>query len=289
MAVSVFVNSSFLMDTPFLGFGLGLRPDHYEDILELKPEGIDWFEIISENFMVEGGKPLRYLDRIRADYPMVMHGVSLSLGSTDPLDRDYLQRLKALADRIEPAWFSDHLCWTGVDHQNLHDLLPLPYTEDTVRHVADRIAEVQDFIGRPMLIENLSSYITWRDDEMTEWEFLTAIVEAADCHILLDVNNIFVSAFNHGFDPLDYIRGVPAERVWQHHLAGHQNQGNLIIDTHDEPIVDGVWALYEQTAALLGPVSTMIERDANIPPLSELLEELDQARRIAAPYYRDAS
>jgi len=289
LAVSVFVNSSFLMDTPFLGFGLGLRPDHYEDILELKPEGIDWFEIISENFMVEGGKPLRYLDRIRADYPMVMHGVSLSLGSTDPLDRDYLQRLKALADRIEPAWFSDHLCWTGVDHQNLHDLLPLPYTEDTVRHVADRIAEVQDFIGRPMLIENLSSYITWRDDEMTEWEFLTAIVEAADCHILLDVNNIFVSAFNHGFDPLDYIRGVPAERVWQHHLAGHQNQGNLIIDTHDEPIVDGVWALYEQTAALLGPVSTMIERDANIPPLSELLEELDQARRIAAPYYRDAS
>ena len=277
------------MDKPFLGFGLGLRPDHYEDILELKPEGIDWFEIISENFMVEGGKPLRYLDRIRADYPMVMHGVSLSLGSTDPLDRDYLQRLKALADRIEPAWFSDHLCWTGVDHQNLHDLLPLPYTEDTVRHVAERIAEVQDFIGRPMLIENLSSYITWRDDEMTEWEFLTAIVEAADCGILLDVNNIFVSAFNHGFDPLDYIRGVPAERVWQHHLAGHQNQGNLIIDTHDEPIVDGVWALYEQTAALLGPVSTMIERDANIPPLVELLEELEQARRIAAPHYRDAS
>ena len=270
---------------PFLGFGLGLRPEHYQAIVDNPPERVDWFEIISENFMVEGGKPLYYLDRIRADFPMVMHGVSMSLGSTDPLDLDYLDRLKALADRIEPAWFSDHLCWTGVDHQNLHDLLPLPYTEDTVRHVAARIRQAQDHIGRPMLIENLSSYITYRHDEMTEWEFLSAVVEEADCGILLDVNNIYVSSFNHGFDPMDYLRGVPADRVWQHHLAGHQNQGNLIIDTHDEPIIDPVWSLYEATAELLGPVSTMIERDANIPPLPELLDELDQARAIAEPHY----
>ncbi len=277
------------MDTnkPFLGFGLGLRPEHYQAIVDDPPERVDWFEIISENFMVEGGKPLYYLDRIRADYPMVMHGVSMSLGSTDPLDLDYLDQLKALADRIEPAWFSDHLCWTGVDHQNLHDLLPLPYTGDTVRHVAARIRQAQDHIGRPMLIENLSSYITYRQDEMTEWEFLSAVVEEADCGILLDVNNIYVSSFNHGFDPMDYLRGVPADRVWQHHLAGHQNQGNLIIDTHDEPIIDPVWSLYEATAELLGPVSTMIERDANIPPLPELLDELDQARAIAEPHYRN--
>ncbi len=279
----------YTMDKPFLGFGLGLRPEHYPDILELKPKNIDWFEIISENFMVEGGKPLHYLDRIRADYPMVMHGVSLSLGSTDPLDRDYLKQLKTLADRVEPAWFSDHLCWTGVDHQNLHDLLPLPYTEDTVRHVAARIRQVQDFIGRPMLIENLSSYITYRHDEMTEWAFLSAVVEEADCGILLDVNNIFVSSYNHGFDPMDYIRGVPAERVWQHHLAGHRNQGNLIIDTHDADIIDPVWDLYRQTAEQLGPVSTMIERDANIPPLAQLLEELDQARAIGEPIYAQDS
>lgn len=278
-----------MADKPFLGFGLGLRPEHYPGIVEHPPAGVDWFEIISENFMVEGGKPLYYLDRIRADYPMVMHGVSLSLGSTDPLDLDYLKRLKALADRIDPAWFSDHLCWTGVDHQNLHDLLPLPYTEETIRHVADRIRQVQDFIGRPILIENLSSYITYRHDRMTEWEFLGAIAEEADCGILLDVNNIYVSSFNHGFDPLDYIRGVPADRVWQHHLAGHRNQGNLIIDTHDEAIIDPVWSLYEKTAEWLGPVSTMIERDANIPPLEELIAELERARAIAAPYYRKAS
>lgn len=273
---------------PFLGFGLGLRSDHYQDVLEQKPTEIDWFEIISENYMIDGGKPLYFLDKIRQDYPMVMHGVSMSVGSTDPLNFDYLKQLKALIERVEPMWFSDHLCWTGVDHKNMHDLLPMPYTEASVNHFADRISQVQDFMGRQMLIENLSSYITYTSDAMTEWEFLTAVAEKADCYILLDVNNIYVSSYNHHFDPMDYLQGVPAERVWQHHLAGHQNTGNLIIDTHDEPIIDPVWELYEKTAQLLGPVSTMIERDANIPPLSDVIAELNQARAIAQPYYQGA-
>lgn len=274
-----------LDDKPYLGFGLGLRAEHYQDIVDQQPQSIDWFEIISENYMIDGGKPLYFLDKIRQDYPIVMHGVSMSIGSTDPINYDYLKQLKALIQRVEPVWFSDHLCWTGVDHQNLHDLLPLPYTETAVSHIADRISRVQDYLGRQMLIENLSSYITYTRDAMSEWEFLSAIAEKADCYILLDVNNIYVSSFNHQFDPLDYLQGIPPERVWQHHLAGHQNTGNLIIDTHDEPIIDPVWALYETTAARLGPVSTMIERDGNIPPLAEVIKELDRAREIARPYY----
>lgn len=273
------------INKPFLGFGLGLRTEHYADILEQKSKQIDWLEIISENYMVDGGKPLYYLDAIRAHYPMVMHGVSMSIGSTDPLNYDYLKKLKALIERVEPMWFSDHICWTGVDHKNMHDLLPLPYTEEAVNHLADRISRIQDFIGRQMLIENLSSYVTYSDDVMTEWEFLTAITEKADCNLLLDVNNIYVSSFNHKFDPIEYLEGVPAERVWQHHLAGHSNQGNLIIDTHDADIIDPVWTLYEETAKRLGPVSTMIERDGNIPELSSVLNELEQARRIALPHY----
>jgi hypothetical protein len=271
---------------PFLGFGLGLRAEHYQDVLDRKPQNIDWFEILSENYMIDGGKPLYFLDAIRADYPMVMHGVSMSLGSTDELDFNYLRQLKTLIDRIEPRWFSDHLCWTGVDQRNMHDLLPLPYTEEAVRHVADRISRVQDFIGRQMLIENLSSYITYCEDVMPEWEFLSAVAERADCYLLLDVNNIYVSSFNHHYDPIDYLDGVPVDRVWQHHLAGHTNDGNLIIDTHDHGIIDPVWQLYAETARRFGPVSTMIERDGNIPELDEVLAELDQARRIAAPFYR---
>ncbi|MDJ0880344.1 MAG: DUF692 domain-containing protein [Gammaproteobacteria bacterium] len=270
---------------PFLGFGLGLRSDHYQEIIDQQPKEIDWFEIISENYMIDGGKPLYFLDKIRQDYPMVMHGVSMSIGSTDPLNMEYLQQLKNLIDRVEPIWFSDHLCWTGVDHKNMHDLLPLPYTEEAVNHIADRIGQVQDFIGRQMLIENLSSYITYTTDAMTEWEFLSAVCEKADCNILLDVNNIYVSSYNHHFDPLEYLKGVPAERVWQHHLAGHENNGNLIIDTHDHPIIDPVWDLYDKTAALLGPVSTMIERDGNIPPLADVIAELNRAREIATPHY----
>ena len=216
---------------------------------------------------------------------MVMHGVSMSIGSTDALNFDYLRQLKHLIERVQPLWISDHLCWTGVDHKNMHDLLPLPYTEDSVTHIAERISQVQDFLGRQMLIENLSSYITYKSDAMSEWEFISAVAEKADCYILLDVNNIYVSSFNHHFDPMEYLRGVPADRVWQHHLAGHQNNGNLIIDTHDEPVIDPVWDLYAKTAELFGPVSTMIERDGNIPPLADVIAELNQARQIAEPFY----
>ena len=274
---------------PYLGFGLGLRTEHYQDILEHKPKSIDWLEILSENYMVEGGKPLYYLDAIRQDYPMVMHGVSMSIGSTDPLDYDYLKQLKSLIKRVEPIWISDHLCWTGVKQKNMHDLLPLPYTEAAVNHLADRIAEVQDYLGMQILIENLSSYITFCDDAMSEWEFISAIADKADCNILLDVNNIYVSSFNHHFDPIEYLQGVPKHRVWQHHIAGHTNNGNLIIDTHDQDIIDPVWALYEETAKRFGAVSTMIERDGNIPPLQQLIDELDHARSIAVPYYQTDS
>ncbi len=266
---------------PGLGFGLGLRPAHYDEILATAP-AVDWFEIISENYMVGGGKPLYYLERIRARYPIVMHGVSLSIGSTDPLDEDYLARLKALAARIEPAWISDHLCWTGVDGRNLHDLLPLPYTEAVARHVAERVARVQDYLGRRILLENVSSYLSYRFSEMTEWEFLSAVVERADCLILLDINNIYVSSFNHGFDPLAYLDGVPAARIQQFHLAGHRDLDTHLIDTHDEPVPDPVWSLYREAVRRFGAVSTMIERDDRIPPLAELLTELDRARALAA-------
>jgi len=267
-------------ERPFLGFGLGLRPAHYDAILNESP-AVDWFEIISENYLVPGGKPLHYLDRIRARYPLAMHGVSLSIGSQDPLNKDYLRQLKALADRIEPAWISDHLCWTGVEGINAHDLLPLPYTEEAVKHVAARIGEVQDFLGRRFLIENVSSYLTYPESVMTEWEFLREIAERADCLILLDINNIYVSGFNHEFNPRTYIEAVPIERVWQFHLAGHQNHGDYIIDTHDEPVIDPVWELYGEAVRRFGDVSTMIERDDNIPPLPELLDELQHARSTA--------
>ncbi len=265
---------------PAVGFGLGLRTDHYEAILETRPN-VDWFEVISENYMVPGGKPLHFLDRIRERYPLVMHGVSLSIGSTDPLNRDYLRQLKQLADRVQPAWMSDHLCWTGVHGKNMHDLLPLPYTEEAVRHVAERVQQVQDFLGRRILLENVSSYVTYRQSVMTEWEFLNAVVERADCLILLDVNNIYVSSFNHGFDPHEYLNAVPVGRVQQFHLAGHRHLETHIIDTHDEPVVDPVWELYRAAVRRFGRVSTMIERDDNIPPLDDLLAELDHARHIA--------
>jgi hypothetical protein len=242
---------------------------------------LGWLEILSENYLVPGGKPLHYLQRIRAHYPVVMHGVSLSIGSTDPLNLDYLRQLKSLAQNIQPEWISDHLCWTGMDALNLHDLLPLPYTEETVRHVIGRVSQVQDFLGRQILLENVSSYLSYKTSEMTEWEFISAIAEGADCLILLDINNIFVSAFNQSFDPLEYIDRVPAERVRQFHLAGHRDLGDHRIDTHDEPIIEPVWELYAAAVQRFGAVSTMIERDDNIPPLKGLIGELDRAREVS--------
>jgi uncharacterized protein len=266
---------------PNLGFGLGLRTDHYHEILETKPK-VDWFEALSENYMVPGGKPHYFLDKIRADYPMVMHGVSLSIGSTTAFDQCYLNDLKKLADRIQPAWISDHLCWTGVHGQNIHDLLPLPYTEETVKHVVERVNIVQDFLGRQLLLENVSSYANYIDSTMTEWEFIHEIAERADCLLLLDVNNIYVSSFNHNFDPKAFIDGVPAKRIQQIHLAGHHNHGDYIIDTHDAAVIDPVWHLYHYAITQFGEVSTMIERDDKIPPLSELVDELQIARKTAA-------
>jgi uncharacterized protein len=266
---------------PFLGFGLGLRTEHYNDILESKPP-IDWFEALSENYMIPGGKPLDYLDKIRANYPVVMHGVSLSIGSTADVDYNYLRDLKKLANRIEPAWISDHLCWTGVHGQNIHDLLPLPYTEETAKHVAERVKIVQDYLGRQILLENVSSYASYIDSDMTEWEFITQIAEATDCLLLLDVNNIYVSSYNHQFDAKAFIDGVPKHRIQQIHLAGHNNHGDYIIDTHDAPVIDPVWNLYEYAIARFGQVSTMIERDDKMPALVVLVEELQIARTIAA-------
>lgn len=263
------------------GFGLGLRVEHYRDFLETRP-AVDWLEVISENYMVPGGKPLHYLDAIRRDYPMVMHGVSLSIGSTDPLDRDYLAALKALASRVDPAWISDHLCWAGVDHQNLHDLLPMPYTEAALRHLTERIDQVQDYLGRQILLENVSSYIAFANDEVAEWDFLAELAQRADCLLLLDVNNVLVSSVNHGFDPRRFIDRLPGDRVRQIHLAGHEDHGDYLIDTHDHPVCNAVWDLYAYAVERLGQVPTMIERDDNIPALPELLAELDQARAIAS-------
>lgn len=265
---------------PFLGFGLGLRTEHYNDILE-SAHKVDWFEALSENYMIPGGKPLDYLDKIRANYPVVMHGVSLSIGSTADVDYNYLRDLKKLADRIQPAWISDHLCWTGVHGQNMHDLLPLPYTEETAKHVAERVKIVQDYLGRQILLENVSSYASYIDSNMTEWEFITQISEAADCLLLLDVNNIYVSSYNHQFDAKAFIDGVPAKRIQQIHLAGHNNHGDYIIDTHDAPVIEPVWDLYEYAIARFGQISTMIERDDKMPELHLLVEELAIAREIA--------
>jgi len=263
------------------GFGLGLRPQHYAGLLETRPD-LDWLEILSENYLLAGGKPLYFLDRLREHYPMVMHGVSLSIGSTAPLDFTYLEKLKTLARRVQPGWISDHLCWTGVAGVNLHDLMPLPYTAEALRHVSQRIRQVQDFLGRRLLIENVSSYLTYRSSQMTEWEFLNALCEESDCELLLDVNNVYVSASNHGFSARTFIDAMPRGRVRQLHLAGHSHQGELLIDTHDSEVAEPVWELYRYTVERLGAVPTMIERDDRIPPLAQLLAELGRARALAS-------
>ncbi len=269
-----------IQEKSFLGFGLGLRKEHYQTILDEKP-AIDWFEILTENYLVPGGKPLYFLDQIREQYPLVMHGVSLSIGSSDPLDFEYLQKLKTLKQRIQPQWISDHLCWTGINGKNAHDLLPLPYTEEVIAHVVERVLQVQDFLKERILLENVSSYVTYHQSTLTEWEFLSEIAERADCHILLDVNNIYVSSVNHEYDPLQYIKAIPIDRVLQIHLAGHSNMGDCIIDTHDHDVINPVWDLYAAALQRFGQVSTMIERDDNIPPLSELMVELNYARNIS--------
>jgi len=263
------------------GFGLGLRPVHYPDFLA-QPQAVDWLEIISENYMVPGGKPLAMLDAILERYPVAMHGVSLSIGSTDGLDAQYLADLKALANHVQPMWISDHLCWTGVQGRNSHDLLPLPYSEEALRLVVRHVNQVQDTLGQRILLENVSSYLNYRSSEMSEWEFLRQVAEQADCLLLLDVNNIYVSGINHGFDPVDFLNHLPVERVQQIHLAGHSDHGDYIVDTHDHPVAEPVWDLYRYTCAHFGDVATMIERDDDIPALSVLIAELDRARAIAA-------
>lgn len=265
---------------PVLGFGLGLRPKHYSEILGRWPK-VDWFEVITENFLVPGGRPRRVLAEVRAHYPVVLHGVSLSIGSTDPLDFGYLRQVRDLIRWLEPAWVSDHLCWTGVDGMNFHDLLPLPFTEEALRHVCERVAIVQDVLGQRIALENVSSYLAFTHSTLSEWDFLRAVSEEADCHILLDINNVFVSARNHGFDPYEYLQAVPAERVVQFHLAGFADRGTFLHDTHDHPIAAEVWKLYRAAVRRFAPVAVSIERDDRIPPLAELLLEVEQARAVA--------
>lgn len=264
---------------PFLGYGLGLRPEYYEAVIGRQP-AVDWFEILSENYMVAGGKPLYFLDKVRELYPLVMHGVSLSIGGTDPLDQEYLKQLKQLVARVEPQWISDHLCWTGQGGHSLHDLMPLPYTQEAIEHVVPRVQQVQDFLGQRILLENVSSYVSYTHSQMSEWEFYAEIASRADCLMLLDINNVYVSSRNHGLDPLAYLRGMPAERVWQFHLAGHTDYGDFVIDTHDHPVVPPVWELYQEALRIFGPVSAMIERDDRYPPFEELLAEHAQMRAI---------
>ena len=266
---------------PNLGTGIGLRPPHYADVAAGRAR-VDWLEVISENFMVAGGNPRRVLRAVRERYPVVLHGVSMSLGSVDPLDERYLDALAGLAAEVQPAWISDHLCWSSFGGHSAHDLWPLPFTEEALGHVATRVARVQDRLGRRILVENVSSYLTYRHSTMPEWEFLGALAQRADCGLLLDVNNVFVSARNHGFDPIAFIDGVPRDRVGQFHLAGHSDKGTHLLDTHDHPVCDEVWALYRHAIGRFGARATLLERDDDIPPLDGLVAEARRAADFAA-------
>jgi uncharacterized protein (UPF0276 family) len=271
----------FPVDFPHLGHGIGLRPPHYAAVIEQLPP-VDWFEVISENFMVEGGNPRRVLRQVREHYPVVLHGVSLSLGSVDPLDESYLDRLAKLAGEIEPAWISDHLCWSSFGGHTGHDLWPLPFTDESLDHVARRVSRVQERLKRRILVENVSSYLQFTSSTMSEWQFLAALCERADCGLLLDVNNVYVSARNHGFSAEEFLAGIPRERVGQFHLAGHSDHGTHLLDTHDHPVCDPVWDLYRTAVARFGPVTTLIERDDHIPPLEEVVAESRRAAQIEA-------
>jgi uncharacterized protein (UPF0276 family) len=270
-----------MRDFPHLGHGVGLRAPHFAGILDGTARA-DWFEVITENFMIRGGRPLEILERARAAGPIVLHGVSLNIGGVDPIRESYLDDLLTLIRRFEPAWVSDHLCWGAFGRHYAHDLLPLPFTEEAVTATAARIRHVQERLGRRILIENVSSYLTYEHSTMPEWEFLAAVAECADCGILLDVNNIYVNAINHGFSPLDYIAGVPIDRVGQIHLAGHSDAGTHLVDTHDHPVPPPVWSLYREALRRLGPVATLIEWDDHIPAFADLTAEAERARAIEA-------
>jgi len=273
---------------PDLGIGVGLRTAHYAHILEETPD-VGWFEIISENYMQTAGRPRYVLDRICERYPVVMHGVSLSIGSTDPLDRAYLRELRALRDRTGARWVSDHLCWTGVASKNTHDLLPMPFTEEALRHVAERVRAVQDFLGAPLVLENPSSYVEFAGSSMREWEFLAALAEEADCGLLLDVNNVYVSAFNHGFDPQTYFAGIPYDRVVQIHVAGHTRHATHIIDTHAGPVPEPVWGLLGEAARRGCRASILLEWDTDIPPFEIVHAEARRAESVSARARREAA
>ncbi|MCC6365685.1 MAG: DUF692 domain-containing protein [Bryobacterales bacterium] len=268
---------------PDLGFGIGLRSVHFTHILERRPP-VDWFEVLSENYMDTGGRPLYVLDFVAEHYPVVLHGVSLSIGSTDPLNREYLRKLKTLAGRTRARWVSDHLCWTGVSGLNVHDLLPMPYTDESLRHTVERVRMVQDFLERPLILENPSTYLEFGHSTWTEWEFLSALAEQADCGILLDVNNVYVSAFNHGFDPKAYLDAIPPDLVVQNHLAGHTNKGTHILDTHSDHVIDKVWELYRYHSSHTGGASTLLEWDESIPGF-----DVVHAEALKARSYRETS
>ena len=264
---------------PALGHGVGLRPKHFSEVLQ-RPPPVDWVEATSENYMARGGRPLAILEKVRRDLPVVLHGVSLSIGSSDELNDRYLRELRALIDRIQPALVTDHLCWGSHGGRYVHDLWPLPYTEEALAHVAARVARVQDFLGRQIALENVSSYVTYRDSTMAEWEFFSAVAERADCGILLDVNNVFVSSRNQGLDPAEYLAGIPAERVVQFHLAGHSDKGTWLLDSHDAAVPESVWALYRGAVRRFGRVPTLVEWDDHIPPLEEVVAESRKAASI---------
>ena len=270
------------------GIGIGLRVPHYQHIFSRKPT-VNWFEIISENFMVDGGRPLEILDQILERYRVVQHGVSMYFGSAEPLNREHLKRLKRLVKRTKTPWLTDHLCWGSVDGRYTHDLMPMPYTFEAAKRAAQKIRQVRDFLEVPLAVENVSSYAEFHVSEMTEWEFLNEVVERADCGILLDVNNIYVSSRNHNFNPFDYLNSVPAERVAQIHIAGHTKYQKFILDTHDHPVIDPVWALYARAIEMAGPTPTLLEWDDRIPSFNEVHREALKARRYLPAQLQEAS
>ena len=267
-----------MLKNKIAGVGLGLRPEHFAVVENTQPD-IPWFEILSDNYFVAGGAMLHHLDAIREKYPMTMHSVGMSVGSTDALNTDYLTELKTLADRVQPAVISDHLCWVSAEQEYFHELLPLPYTDEAVTHVADRITQIQDYLGQRIAIENVSSYMNYAQSEMTEWEFITNIANTADCDILLDVNNVYVSAHNHGFDPMTYINALPIERITQCHLAGYKDCGKYLLDDHGSSVQPPVWDLYDAMLARTGPIATLIEWDTSIPTFETLCHEASHAQR----------